>query len=186
GVVGSYLLGQNDAETTHFKLDGLLMRYKDGNDENMFNVLASHDIQRFLNLCQGDKDLALLGYAIMMFYIGIPMIYYGEEILMEGGGDPDCRRGMDWGKANHPDEYAAFFAELMRLRADSLFKEGALSISAENGLLKMRRGEGKNALTLLLNAGKDAVSFSKAGKGILCRNIDGDTLLPKGILIYRG
>ena len=93
---------------------------------------------------------------------------------------------MDWEKADRPDEYAAFFAELMRLRADSLFKEGALTISAENGLLKMRRGEGKNALTLLLNAGKDAVSFSKAGKGILCRNIDGDTLLSKGILIYRG
>ena len=95
------------------------------------------------------------------------------------------RRGMDWEKADRPDEYAAFFAELM-LRADPLFKEGALPISAENGLLKMRRGEGKNALTLLLNAGKEGVPFSKIRKEILSRNIDGDTLLRKGILIYRG
>lgn len=66
---------------------------------------------------------------------------------------------MDWEKADRLDEYAAFFAELMHLRADPLFKEGTLSIYAENGLLKMRRGEGKNALTLLLNAGKRGSVF---------------------------
>ena len=93
---------------------------------------------------------------------------------------------MDWEKADRPDEYAAFFAALMRLRADPLFKEETLSISAENGLLKMRRGEGKNALTLLLNAGKESVSLLFQGNKVLARRFEGGKLLLKGILVYRG
>jgi alpha-glucosidase len=34
---------------------------------------------------------------------GVPLVYYGEEIGMEGGVDPDCRRTMRWNEAewNH-------------------------------------------------------------------------------------
>ena len=29
-------------------------------------------------------------------FIGIPLIYYGDEIGMTGKNDPDCRRPMEW------------------------------------------------------------------------------------------
>ena len=32
----------------------------------------------------------------MFLQSGSPCIYYGTEIAMEGGPDPDCRRCMDW------------------------------------------------------------------------------------------
>ncbi|MFH1812313.1 MAG: alpha-amylase family glycosyl hydrolase [Pseudomonadota bacterium] len=37
-----------------------------------------------------------LAYAVMMTSPGIPLIYYGDEIGLAGGGDPDNRRMMNW------------------------------------------------------------------------------------------
>ena len=31
-----------------------------------------------------------------MTYVGAPVIYYGDEIGMEGAADPDCRRAFPW------------------------------------------------------------------------------------------
>jgi glycosidase len=37
-----------------------------------------------------------LGYAVMFTNPGLPMVYYGDEIGLAGGGDPDNRRMMPW------------------------------------------------------------------------------------------
>ncbi|WP_235374867.1 alpha-amylase family glycosyl hydrolase [Caldicellulosiruptor naganoensis] len=42
-----------------------------------------------------NKKLAMLA---CVYNKGIPMIYYGDEIGMEGEHDPDCRRGNGRGK----------------------------------------------------------------------------------------
>lgn len=45
-----------------------------------------------------EKDLALqkLFVIMQMTYVGAPMIYYGDEVGMWGGNDPDCRKPMVW------------------------------------------------------------------------------------------
>ena len=40
-----------------------------------------------------------LAFAVMMTNPGIPLIYYGDEIGLAGGGDPDNRRTMPWNDA---------------------------------------------------------------------------------------
>jgi glycosidase len=37
-----------------------------------------------------------LAFAIMMTNPGVPLIYYGDEVGLAGGGDPDNRRMMPW------------------------------------------------------------------------------------------
>jgi glycosidase len=37
-----------------------------------------------------------LAFAVMFTNPGIPLIYYGDEIGLAGGGDPDNRRMMPW------------------------------------------------------------------------------------------
>ncbi len=37
---------------------------------------------------------AALANLLMMAYPGVPSIYYGDEIGMLGGKDPDCRRAF--------------------------------------------------------------------------------------------
>jgi glycosidase len=45
---------------------------------------------------------------------GAPMIYYGDEVGMWGGDDPDCRKPMIWKNIKFdPERYNAFGAEHM-------------------------------------------------------------------------
>jgi glycosidase len=37
-------------------------------------------------------------------YIGLPMIYYGDEVSMWGANDPDCRKPMLWEDLKYDDE----------------------------------------------------------------------------------
>lgn len=181
GAVSGYVLRIKDAKGSAETLDGLLMRYKDGHSRMMMNVLASHDVQRFFTLVHADKDLSLLAHAIMMFYWGFPLIYYGEEIFMEGAGDPDNRRGMDWNSKEFNGYSHQLFKELIRLRKNPILKKGDIKISHDRGLLFItRRYEGK---TLVLVCNMENEGNPIKGKVILSNRFAGNILWHKGFAI---
>ncbi|MFA6457748.1 MAG: glycoside hydrolase family 13 protein, partial [Bacteroidota bacterium] len=74
--------------------------YSHENNLAMQNLLGSHDTERFLTLCKGEVWRMKLAVLFQMTYLGAPMIYYGDEIGMEGGKDPDCRRCMIWDESH--------------------------------------------------------------------------------------
>jgi glycosidase len=62
-------------------------------DPARLTVLTNnHDTQRFLSLEGATLSGAKLHTAFSLSVRGIPQLYYGEEIAMEGGEDPDNRR----------------------------------------------------------------------------------------------
>jgi glycosidase len=56
------------------------------------NLLGSHDTPRIATLLRKDQSRLALAEVLQFTLPGTPMIYYGDEIGMEGGKDPDCRR----------------------------------------------------------------------------------------------
>lgn len=64
----------------------------------MTNLLDNHDVPRFVHELQGDDAQRARRYhmamSVLMTLPGIPQIYYGNELGMDGGGDPDNRRDM--------------------------------------------------------------------------------------------
>lgn len=69
-------------------------------DVNNVTVLANnHDTDRFMSLPGATKEGAKLHIAFVLAARGIPQLYAGEEILMEGGHDPDNRRDFPGGFA---------------------------------------------------------------------------------------
>lgn len=85
----------------------------------MQNLLSSHDTERYLTLCQGEFWRMKLSVLLQMTYIGAPMIYYGDEIGMEGGKDPDCRRCMEWDPKKWDTELRDLYKTLIKLRHES-------------------------------------------------------------------
>ena len=64
--------------------------------EMMFNLLDSHDTERFLTRVNGDARREAMALAVMFFFPGMPMLFAGDEIGTEGGYDPGCRRCFRW------------------------------------------------------------------------------------------
>ena len=62
----------------------------------LWNLIDSHDTPRFLTQANNNEEILKLAFALQMTLPGMPMIYYGDEVGMQGGKDPDCRRGMLW------------------------------------------------------------------------------------------
>ena len=84
----------------------------------LWNLIGSHDTARILHLCGEDKTKQKLASALQLLLPGMPMIYYGDEVAMTGGKDPDCRRGMLWDEARRDEDMLQWYQTLLRLRRE--------------------------------------------------------------------
>ncbi|MGE5583732.1 MAG: glycoside hydrolase family 13 protein [Bacillota bacterium] len=81
-----------------------------------YNLLGSHDTPRFLTICGEDTRKYLAAVAFQMTYPGIPALYYGDEIGLTGGKDPDCRRTMRWSEIEQNQHLLKETQNLIRIR----------------------------------------------------------------------
>ena len=65
--------------------------------EILVTFIGNHDMPRFITQANGSADKLKAAFALLMTMRGIPQIYYGDEIGMLGGGDPDDRRDFPGG-----------------------------------------------------------------------------------------
>ena len=79
-------------------------------EPSRLTVMANnHDVKRFMSLPGADLEGAMLHTAYVLTIRGTPQLYYGEEIAMEGGEDPDNRRDFPGGFPS--DGRSAFTSE---------------------------------------------------------------------------
>ena len=74
------------------KYDGLYP-----NINNVTTLTNNHDTGRFMSLPGATLEGAMLHTVFMLSTRGIPQLYYGEEIAMTGGHDPDNRKDFPGG-----------------------------------------------------------------------------------------
>jgi glycosidase len=76
------------------KIEALLQLYPWDIQLTQLNLLASHDTARLLSITQGDRGSLKLATLLLLTFPGAPSIYYGDEVGLLGGIDPDSRRGF--------------------------------------------------------------------------------------------
>ena len=134
-----------------YKLNSILVRYKENTNKMLLNLLDSHDISRFYEYLKPNKDLYLLSELFLISYIGLPMIYYGDEIFMEGGNDPFNRKGMEWDTREFNSIEFSLLKEIFALRKLDSFKKGDMELEEKDGLLYIRRVYEDQKVTAILN-----------------------------------
>lgn len=82
----------------------------------LWNLIDCHDTPRFLRIAKENKKKLLLAAGIQILSHGCPMIYYGDEVGMTGGKDPDCRRGMLWKKELQDETVLSYYKKLLAFR----------------------------------------------------------------------
>jgi len=91
--------------------------------------------------------------------LGAPIIYYGDELGMEGGEDPDCRRPMAWDRVQN-NKIHRHFARLAWLRAEhEALRQGAFRTveTRENGLYAYLRLSDRERMLCVLNTALEPV-----------------------------
>ncbi|MCU6797138.1 alpha-glycosidase [Paenibacillus sp. WQ 127069] len=97
-------------------ISGLLIRYPQQTNEVIFNLLCSHDTPRVMNRVGNNKRRLKLCVVFLLTFMGTPCIFYGDEIGLTGGEDPDCRKCMEWDEDKQDRELFDFYKLLIALR----------------------------------------------------------------------
>ena len=137
-----------------------LANYPQQVGEVAFNLLDSHDTPRLLTLCDGDERRMKLAALFQFTYPGAPCIYYGDEIGMSGGGDPDCRQCMVWDEAGQNSELFYFYQTLIELRKQHPSLRSMdirfLHAKAKDAAIVYERRSGNECFIIGMNAGKQS------------------------------
>ena len=108
-----FLMGWWDAVAMSRRIMSQLENYPIETAYSLMNILGTHDTMRVKSLlggmnedcgasrlCSGMEELAsqrlMLGVFMQMTFYGVPCIYYGDEVGMQGGKDPFNRGTFPW------------------------------------------------------------------------------------------
>ena len=136
-------------------LAGLRNKYDARITNAMFNILSSHDVPRFRSVAGGDRRKTMLANTFQMTYPGAPVIYYGDEIGMEGEKDPDNRRCFPTDARDGDGEMLAHTKHLVALRREhpALRSGSFVSTQRHNDMncYAYQRVQGNDRVTVVLN-----------------------------------
>ncbi|MFP4976217.1 alpha-glycosidase [Paenibacillus sp. CN-4] len=152
------------------RIGSLLMRYPRQANEAAFNLLCSHDTPRLLTRLGGDKRRMKLAALFLLTFPGTPCIYYGDEIGLDGGPDPGCRKCMEWDEKKRDSDLYNFYGRIIALRKEhTVFRTGrfrVITACQDNPCLVYERSDKSEAFTVWINnsAERREIKAELAGK----------------------
>ena len=163
-----------------------LGRYRSQTAEVLFNLLDSHDTDRLFRRA-GGEDSFFQQLTLLLTLPGSPSLFYGTEIALPGGHDPDCRRCMPWDELETPENKERIrqvkcLIGLRRTLPD--LKGGALEfVETDPGsrFVRYRRSE----VGVLLNAGETDREVAQGREVLFCRGLHDGLLAPGGVCVWR-
>lgn len=141
------------------RLETLLGAYDPAIVSVQLNLIGSHDAPRALTVLGGDGAALRLAILLLATLPGAPCIYYGDEIGLTGGNDPDCRRAFPWAESAWDRDLHTFVRTALRLRrAETVLRRGTTAIlGAAGGALAFERRLDGSRLVVGINAGDELV-----------------------------
>ncbi len=117
-----------------------------------YNLLGSHDTPRILSVLGGDPARNRLAAGLLMTYVGVPSVYYGDEIGLMG----DSRTCMPWEQAAWDEDLRAFYQTLIHLRRTSpaLIEGGFQMLLVEENTLAYVRDADEEQIIVVGNRGQ--------------------------------
>jgi cyclomaltodextrinase / maltogenic alpha-amylase / neopullulanase len=116
GMMGLPDVPSLDAAGFAHRTKQLLEIYPRQNALAQLNLMDSHDMPRFLSMVSGNKHAFRLATLFQMTYPGAPCIYYGNEIGMMGGREPENRAPFPWDESRWDHDLRNSFKTYTRIR----------------------------------------------------------------------
>ena len=189
--IHNFYLDSQDARELEYGLNRVYSMYPEQINNVLFNFLDTHDTMRVLNRCGGNKDLFYQQLTLLMTLPGSACIYYGTEIALEGGDDPDCRRPMPWHRIEQgefDEDYQAVAALIRLRRAYPQLCRGRILWKHFDEVPRLvcfgRPVDEHNLITVYINAGPRPVSVLSENV-LFSRGLKAGFLAPGGVAVVR-
>lgn len=145
-----------DAQTCMAWMDNYRAGLSHQQQLRMFNQLDSHDTPRFKTVL--GKDVARLPLAVVWLFTwpGVPCIYYGDEVGLDGANDPFCRKPFPWDQAKQDAGLLALYQRMaaLRRRSHALRYGGCQAIYAEENVVIFVRLFQQERMLVAINRGE--------------------------------
>lgn len=191
GIHDFFLDTSMDKESFEYMVNRCYTMYMQQNNNVMFNLLDSHDTERLMNRFH-DLDIFYQQLAILFTLPGSPCIYYGTEIALEGGHDPDCRRCMPWDQIGTQEnqERISCMKTLIRLRREeetfrSLYFHFPNEYTNRRCVEYIKLDQYGKKVQVLINCSSETIAVQDEGEVLFFRNFRDGKLYEKGTLIRR-
>lgn len=119
-IMLDFMMNRADGGETISRLLQQKENYPAENFYACLNLIGSHDVERILSVLNmisaGQTRLCTL-FTWQMTMPGAPCLYYGDEVGVEGGKDPDNRRTFPWGEENYIIQ--SWCRQMIHLRLDN-------------------------------------------------------------------
>ena len=165
--VGYFPYPALDAKGYAREVDRLLNLYDWEIQQTQLNLLSSHDVARSLSVMGEDIASVKLANLLLLTFPGAPSIYYGDEVGLAGGLDPDCRRSFpkeeDWDK-----DLLQVHKDLIALRhAYPALRIGEYKmLAAEGDCYVFSRILDKEMIVVAVNTGEQALQVRLADMAV--------------------
>jgi glycosidase len=159
--VMQFLFDENPISVQEF-CDRARAAFPEGRGDIPMNLLSSHDTTRLMSQPRASLERIKLAYALLFFMPGAPCVYYGEELSMKGGKDPDCRRSILWETLSEKQQEPLydFIRQMVKLRHDNpVLREGNMEIRLAVDGFSVVRALGQKTMTLSVSMGASGLTF---------------------------
>lgn len=157
-VLDFFANGTKTAEQFKNQIGKQLANHSEQVTLSAFNLLDSHDTARLLTYAKHDERAMQLAVLFQLTYPGVPCIYYGDEVGMDGEGDPDCRKCMEWDEAKQNKSMLNFYQTLLALRTkNAAFRSSTFTFLHDNApnhssIIAYGREADNEQFSVILNA----------------------------------
>lgn len=131
-------------------------------------LLDSHDTARMRTVVLGNKDLHLTAMTLLLTYPGVPSIFAGDEIGLEGTTGEDSRKTINWEDRSSWDmDFLREVKKLISIRknSDGFINGGLRWVLVEDDCLAFLRESKKETILVFLSRSgvKAKIDISKLG-----------------------
>ncbi|MDO4618334.1 MAG: glycoside hydrolase family 13 protein [Clostridia bacterium] len=169
-----FAMGGCDAKDFDMRTMSIRENYPKEAFYSLLNFLSTHDIERVLTLLGGEypenkdeqashsltgekyenaRKKLLACYALIFTYPGVPCVFYGDEVGLQGFGDPFCRRCFPWD--NMDTDILEYIKKLAKFRnsSEALLSGDIETVYAQGKVYAFIRNAGDEKAVTIVNFG---------------------------------
>ena len=167
------------------RMNAVLVANTEQANANSLNFLDNHDTPRFFKIAGGNLNKLLCALCAMVMFPGMPCVFYGTEIPLDGAGASDCRKPFDWTFKNRKKDYVKNFKAILGLKKFAALQGVGCRICADYGVLSITREANGESVTAYFNTSGRAKKIEVKGDAVLSLNYKNGRLLNNGTVVVK-